>query len=124
MTAWIPGLADLLELSPDIRLSGLALPTGRTSMNLLGHASASWPGLPMVSGMSHKRRTEFLAGRLCALHSLWEMGVDAEFPLPAQDRIPIWPLESWAASVIARQWPSPWRRRPPDFMAWASTLRR
>ncbi|HBY2266971.1 TPA: 4'-phosphopantetheinyl transferase superfamily protein [Klebsiella pneumoniae] len=91
MTAWIPGLADLLELSPDIRLSGLALPTGRTAMNVLGLAAASWPGLSMVTDMSHKRRREFLAGRLCALHSLLEMGVDAEFPLPAQDRMPIWP---------------------------------
>ncbi|MGZ3133657.1 4'-phosphopantetheinyl transferase family protein [Pseudomonas aeruginosa] len=91
MTAWIPGLADLLELSPDIRLSGLALPTGRTSMNVLGLSPTSWLGQSMVTGMSHKRRREFLAGRLCAFHSLSEMGVDAEFPLPAQDRLPIWP---------------------------------
>ncbi|AWB34174.1 4'-phosphopantetheinyl transferase family protein [Orrella marina] len=91
MTAWILGLADLLELSPDIRLSGLALPTSRTSMDVLVHAPTSWLGQSMVTGMSHKRRTEFLAGRLCAFHSLSEMGVDAEFPLPVQDRLPIWP---------------------------------
>lgn len=91
MTEWIPGLADLLELPPDIKLSGLTLPINPTSMNASGIVPTNWSELSMAKGMSLKRRNEFLAGRLCAFQALSAMGITAEFPLPAQDRLPVWP---------------------------------
>lgn len=91
MTAWILGLADLLELSPDIKLSGLALSTGRAATSERHAIPVNSTLLTMMEGMSHKRRIEFVAGRLCAFQSLLEMGVVTEFPLPAQNRVPIWP---------------------------------
>jgi len=41
--------------------------------------------------MGVKRRSEFLAGRLCAAQCLRTMGVAAPFPLSVQNRLPVWP---------------------------------
>jgi len=90
--AWLPDLAELLALPQDIKLSGLALATGGAAMT---HAWSLPSGLSlrgMTEGMGRKRRTEFLAGRLCACRSLSEMKVAAEFPLFIRDRMPVWPF--------------------------------
>ncbi|EGT3621379.1 4'-phosphopantetheinyl transferase superfamily protein [Morganella morganii] len=89
---WLPDLAGLLALPQDIRLSGLALAAGGTS---IAHA---WPLLSggslrgITKDMGRKRQTGFLAGRLCACRSLSEMNIAAGFPLPVRDRMPVWPF--------------------------------
>ncbi|MDR1063132.1 MAG: 4'-phosphopantetheinyl transferase superfamily protein [Azoarcus sp.] len=79
----------MLDLPQDVTLSGIFIPAVRKAMEeRLPPDSA----LRLALGeMSVKRRTEFVAGRICAARSLRKMGIVAEFPLPMQDRLPAWP---------------------------------
>ncbi|EMK3529664.1 4'-phosphopantetheinyl transferase superfamily protein [Pseudomonas aeruginosa] len=90
--AWLPDLAELLALPQDIKLSGLAPAAGGTAMVDEWSLLSGWSLQEMTEGMGRKRRTEFVAGRICAWRSLSEMKVAAEFPLPVRDRMPVWPL--------------------------------
>jgi len=81
-------ISTLLGLPPDVSLSALPIDAIPQAVGKEGFDAAT---VPPLFGMNSKRRFEFLAGRLCAARSLRMMGVDAPFPLPVHDRLPIWP---------------------------------
>lgn len=67
-------------------------------------------GMPPVNGVD-KRRTEFLAGRLCAREALQRTLGTAAIPTVGEDRAPCWPPGAvgsithgagWAAAITAR----------------------
>ncbi|MFJ5483605.1 4'-phosphopantetheinyl transferase family protein [Pectobacterium actinidiae] len=81
--------AERLGLPRDIAVSALPISAMR---KVMAGSLPSGSGLQgSLEGMGEKRRTEFVAGRLCAARSLRRMGIDAEFPLPVMDRLPVWP---------------------------------
>jgi len=89
MDVWIPGIPKMLGLPRDVMLSGISVPAVRKAME--EHLLPNLALRLAVKGMSLKRRTEFVAGRICADQSLREMGIIAEFPLPVRNRLPVWP---------------------------------
>lgn len=91
LTTWIPDLDGLLELPNGVQLTGLVLSNDLRTLTEVWSSQGSWALHHMVGGMGSKRRTEFLAGRLCAYRSLLAMGVVVEYPLPVKDRLPVWP---------------------------------
>jgi enterobactin synthetase component D len=85
-----PDLSGMLELPRDVTLSSISVSAVREVMErrLLGDLALRFA----MGEMSVARRTGFVAGRICAARSLRKMGVVAEFPLPARERLPVWPL--------------------------------
>ncbi|SDS59674.1 4'-phosphopantetheinyl transferase family protein [Pseudomonas oryzae] len=71
---------------------------------------------PAIAGAAAKRRSEFLAGRLCAASALLDLHGRPAYPARGADNAPCWPAGSlgsithshgWAAALVGAQ--SAWR---------------
>lgn len=85
-------LPEKLKLPPNVALSAISMPVIRKSLNELRSSNTQLQ--LALQGMSVKRQAEFAAGRVCAAWSLIKMGVEPSFPLPVNDRLPVWPSKT------------------------------
>lgn len=71
-------------------LSGAYLVSTRFDASRLNADDFARCEIPAVPGAS-KRQCEYLAGRLCARHALWQLTGHASVPAVGEDRAPQWP---------------------------------
>lgn len=96
-------------------LSNVHLVATRFDNRPLSNDEFSSYGVPLpanLQGAAHKRRAEFLAGRLCAHQALLMLNGKGSIPGVRKDRAPQWPRScvgsithnnTWAAALVARQ---------------------
>lgn len=100
-------------------LPGLVLHSCRFDVARLAADDFARCGLtppPAIARAAAKRRSEFLAGRLCAASALQQLAGSASFPARGADDAPCWPAgiagsithsHGWAAALVGRQ--AAWR---------------